>query len=142
MSVNTWGAQGATESKTIIRDNELLTGLIDKKHIGAQANGLTHCLNELIGGEAAGCFITSFGRLCTYLLMRKGFTCSLEDMVLKSKADNNRLQVEKDMNAKFEKIATEFLEVQGTISFDQLKQALKYKFNTEKDSFDKFDGLM
>lgn len=30
-----WGCHQKTEEKTIIRNNELLTGLIDKKHIGA-----------------------------------------------------------------------------------------------------------
>ena len=67
--------------------------MIDKKHIGSEANGLVHCINELIGGEAAGCFITSYGKLCTYLLQKKGFTCSLEDMELKTNADQQRLQV-------------------------------------------------
>lgn len=94
MAASTWGVH-ATESKTIIRNSELLTGLIDKKHIGAQANGLTHCINELIGGEAAGCFITAYGKVCAYLLQKKGFTCSLEDMQLVNSAEEARNRVYK-----------------------------------------------
>ena len=36
-----------SESKVIIRDGELLTGVLDKAHYGATAFGLVHCCYEV-----------------------------------------------------------------------------------------------
>ena len=46
------------------------------------------------------------------------------------------------MNKSFEKIVKEFLDLKGETDFEKLKSALKYKLLTERDAFDKFDGLM
>ncbi|CAL6053543.1 DNA-directed_RNA polymerase subunit [Hexamita inflata] len=138
---STWGAMASTESKLVIMNNELLTGMVDKKHIGAQPNSLTHCINELIGGEAAGTFITAYGRLTAYFLQRKGFTCSLEDMVLNEKAEMARKDLYTNMNQRFEKLTEQFLDVEG-INYDQLKQALRHKLQTDEVAAEKFDGLV
>ena len=99
-----WGAMAKTESKMIIMNNELLTGLIDKKHIAAQPNSLIHFINELIGGEAAGIFLSSYGRVTTLMLQKRGLTCNLEDMILMSHADQERDEIASNMDKKFERI--------------------------------------
>ena len=38
-------------------------GIVDKKHIAAQPRSLAHVLSETHGPEAAGAFLSAFGRL-------------------------------------------------------------------------------
>lgn len=136
-----YGPMAATESVVKILNNELLTGIIDKKHIAAQTNSLTHCINELIGGEAAGTFITSYGKLTTYYLQRKGFTCSLEDMVMQDKADKDRQKIYRHINERFEKAASEFVELPGEHSFEDLKRLVRHKIETDPVAAGTFDGI-
>jgi RNA polymerase Rpb1, domain 3. len=36
-----------SEAEVIIRDGELLCGVLDKSHYGATPYGLVHCMNEV-----------------------------------------------------------------------------------------------
>jgi RNA polymerase Rpb1, domain 3 len=47
----------------IIREGELLQGVLDKAAFGATECGLVHCVHELYGPEAAGSLLTALGRL-------------------------------------------------------------------------------
>lgn len=58
----------STESKTVVVNNELVSGLIDKKHIATTQYGLVHSIQEICGGEAAGAFITAYGKVTSFLL--------------------------------------------------------------------------
>lgn len=59
----------------IIREGELLCGVLDKAHYGSSAYGLVHCCYEIYGGETSGRVLTCLARLFTaYLQLYRGFT--------------------------------------------------------------------
>ncbi|KAK2092788.1 DNA-directed RNA polymerase I subunit RPA1 [Saguinus oedipus] len=63
------------ESQVIIREGELLCGVLDKAHYGSSAYGLVHCCYEIYGGEISGKVLTCLARLFTaYLQLYRGFT--------------------------------------------------------------------
>lgn len=61
--------------QVVIRQGELLLGVLDKAHYGSSAYGLVHCCYELYGGETSGKLLTCLARLFTaYLQLYRGFT--------------------------------------------------------------------
>ena len=61
--------------KVIIREGELLCGILDKAHYGATEFGLVHAMFEVYGGDVSGKMLTCLARLFTaYLQLYKGFT--------------------------------------------------------------------
>uniref|UniRef100_A0A8C5X005 DNA-directed RNA polymerase subunit n=1 Tax=Malurus cyaneus samueli TaxID=2593467 RepID=A0A8C5X005_9PASS len=82
------------ESQVIIRDGELLCGVLDKAHFGSSAYGLVHCCYEIYGGETSGKVLTCLGRLFTaYLQLYRGFTMGIEDILVKPEADHKRKKI-------------------------------------------------
>ncbi|XP_054247488.1 DNA-directed RNA polymerase I subunit RPA1 [Indicator indicator] len=79
------------ESQVVIRNGELLCGVLDKAHFGSSAYGLVHCCYELYGGATSGKVLTCLGRLFTaYLQLYRGFTMGIEDILVKPEADEKR----------------------------------------------------
>jgi len=78
------------ELKVIIRDNELLTGIVDKASIGSTAFGLIHCFYELNGSKKTGKLLTALSRLFSAYLQMRGFTCSLIDLVTSETFNKSR----------------------------------------------------
>ncbi|KGL91263.1 DNA-directed RNA polymerase I subunit RPA1, partial [Charadrius vociferus] len=82
------------ESQVIIRNGELLCGVLDKAHFGSSAYGLVHCCYEIYGGETSGKVLTCLGRLFTaYLQLYRGFTMGIEDILVKPEADHKRRKI-------------------------------------------------
>ncbi|NWT00221.1 RPA1 polymerase, partial [Mionectes macconnelli] len=82
------------ESQVIIRNGELLCGVLDKAHFGSSAYGLVHCCYEIYGGETSGRVLTCLGRLFTaYLQLYRGFTMGIEDILVKPEADHRRKKI-------------------------------------------------
>ncbi|XP_068535714.1 DNA-directed RNA polymerase I subunit RPA1 [Anas acuta] len=82
------------ESQVIIRNGELLCGVLDKAHFGSSAYGLVHCCYEIYGGETSGKVLTCLGRLFTaYLQLYRGFTMGIEDILVKPEADQKRQKI-------------------------------------------------
>ncbi|XP_067560587.1 DNA-directed RNA polymerase I subunit RPA1 isoform X2 [Pseudorca crassidens] len=82
------------ESQVIIREGELLCGVLDKAHYGSSAYGLVHCCYEIYGGETSGKVLTCLARLFTaYLQLYRGFTLGVEDILVKPKADVRRHRI-------------------------------------------------
>ena len=80
----------------LVRENQLLRGVLDKSQFGSSAYGLVHCFYELYGSRKTELLLTALGRLFTLFLQHMGaYTCGLEDMVLTMKADSvRRAQIE------------------------------------------------
>lgn len=78
------------EHEVLIRQGELLRGVLDKSAFGATPFGLVHCVQELYGPTAAGSLLTSFGRLFVNYLQLSGHTCGVEDLTLTSQAEEKR----------------------------------------------------
>ncbi|XP_003799250.1 DNA-directed RNA polymerase I subunit RPA1 isoform X1 [Otolemur garnettii] len=82
------------ESQVIIREGELLCGVLDKAQYGSSAYGLVHCCYEIYGGETSGRVLTCLARLFTaYLQLYRGFTLGVEDILVKPKADAKRQEI-------------------------------------------------
>jgi DNA-directed RNA polymerase I subunit RPA1 len=71
------------ESYVLIREGNLLVGVLDKAHYGASSYSLVHCCYELYGGAVAGQLLSCLGRLFTAFLHLRGFTLGVEDIILR-----------------------------------------------------------
>jgi len=79
------------EHLVIIRDGELLRGVLDKAAFGATDFCLVHAVFEAYGPEKAGLLLNSLGRLFTaYIQYYAGHSCRMEDLVLTSEFDQTR----------------------------------------------------
>lgn len=83
----------AGDQLVIVRQNELLLGVIDKNSVGSQEYGLTHSVYELYGAQRAGALLSAIGRLLTIYLQMTAITCGMEDLVLKPAADSSRREM-------------------------------------------------
>ncbi|MBN3305594.1 RPA1 polymerase, partial [Amia calva] len=82
------------ESEVIIRQGELLCGVLDKAHYGSSAYGLVHCCYELYGGETSGKLLSCLARLFTaYLQLYRGFTMGVEDILVMPGANEKRKKI-------------------------------------------------
>ncbi|KAA8589146.1 hypothetical protein FQN60_010491, partial [Etheostoma spectabile] len=78
----------------VIRQGELLVGVLDKAHYGSSAYGLVHCCYELYGGGTSGKLLSCLARLFTaYLQLYRGFTLGVEDILVKSGANRQRKKI-------------------------------------------------
>ena len=77
-----WGEQHKEEEVVVVRDGELLTGVLDKSQIGASAYGLVHAVYEIYGAETAGRLLSIFSRLFTMWLQHNAFSCRMDDLLL------------------------------------------------------------
>ncbi|KAK2849533.1 hypothetical protein Q5P01_009367 [Channa striata] len=82
------------DSQVVIRQGELLVGVLDKAHYGSSAYGLVHCCYELYGGGTSGKLLSCLARLFTaYLQLYRGFTLGVEDILVKSGANKRRKKI-------------------------------------------------
>ncbi|WFD23928.1 DNA-directed RNA polymerase [Malassezia equina] len=85
-----WGAEHAAEEMVVVRDGELLTGVLDKSQVGASAYGLVHAVYEIYGPESAGRLLSIFSRLFTMWLQHNAFSCRMDDLLLSAAGDEER----------------------------------------------------
>mmetsp|Transcript_32891 Transcript_32891/g.37873 ORF Transcript_32891/g.37873 Transcript_32891/m.37873 type:complete len:1758 (-) Transcript_32891:11-5284(-) len=82
------------EHLVIIRDGELLRGVLDKSAIGATDFCLVHAVYEAYGPGKAGLLLNSLGRLFTaYIQFFTGHSCRMEDLILTKTADQVRREL-------------------------------------------------
>jgi DNA-directed RNA polymerase I subunit RPA1 len=74
----------------VFRDNEHLQGTLDKNQFGNSEHGLVHNFYELYGSEKAGELLTALSRVFVTNLQTHGFTCGLDDLLLKPAANKLR----------------------------------------------------
>lgn len=82
------------EHLVLVRDSELLRGVLDKAAFGATDFSLVHAVYEAYGPEKAGLLLNAFGRLFTsYIQFFSGHSCRVEDLVLTREADSTRREL-------------------------------------------------
>ncbi|KAF3837936.1 hypothetical protein F7725_009704 [Dissostichus mawsoni] len=82
------------DSQVVIRQGELLVGVLDKAHYGSSSYGLVHCCYELYGGATSGKLLSCLARLFTaYLQLYRGFTLGVEDILVKPGANRQRKKI-------------------------------------------------
>ncbi|KAL8939551.1 MAG: hypothetical protein Q9211_002689 [Gyalolechia sp. 1 TL-2023] len=84
-----WGA-GSEEDVVRFQDGDLLTGILDKAHLGPSGGGFIHSIYELYGHVIAGQLLSILGRLLTRLLNMRAFTCGMDDLDLTAKGERTR----------------------------------------------------
>ncbi|KAG5175481.1 putative DNA-directed RNA polymerase I subunit RPA1 [Tribonema minus] len=88
------------EHRVVIREGELLQGVLDKAAFGATEFGLVHSVHELYGADAAGSLLTSLGRVLVTFLQFAGHTCGIEDLTLTQSAEKERRRLIGTIRAK------------------------------------------
>ncbi len=79
------------EHKVLIKDGELLRGVLDKNSYGATSFSVVHAVQEAYGPHKAALLLNCFGRLFTgFLQMYSMHSCRMEDLVLTAKANEAR----------------------------------------------------
>nr|XP_031547783.1 DNA-directed RNA polymerase I subunit RPA1 [Vicugna pacos] len=110
------------ESQVVIRDGELLCGVLDKAHYGSSAYGLVHCCYEIYGGETSGKVLTCLARLFTaYLQLYRGFTLGVEDILVKPKADVRRHRIIEESTCCGPRAVRAALNLPETASCDEVR---------------------
>lgn len=74
----------------IVRNGNLLSGILDKNHIGASTYSLIHCFYELYGGKYSAQLLSAFSKLFTVYLQFDAFTLGVEDILVTEYADHQR----------------------------------------------------
>ncbi|OSX75790.1 hypothetical protein BU14_0220s0021, partial [Porphyra umbilicalis] len=81
---------GADEASVLLRDGELLRGVLDKAAFGASRYGLVHAVQETYGADAAGALLSALGRLFTLLLRSHAHTTGVDDLLIDGRAEAAR----------------------------------------------------
>ena len=99
VSARLWTKSHADESQVSILQGYWLHGVADKSQLGASANGLVHACYELYGGRTAGLLLSVLSRLLTRWDQLNGFTCRMDDLLLREDAERTRFALfAKDAN--------------------------------------------
>uniref|UniRef100_A0A182YBR8 DNA-directed RNA polymerase subunit n=1 Tax=Anopheles stephensi TaxID=30069 RepID=A0A182YBR8_ANOST len=115
-----------SESEVLIRQGELLCGILDKNHFGATPYGLIHCMYELYGGVCSTTLLSSLSRLFTYYLQWEGFTLGVRDILVRAKADKKRAKIIRECREKAGHEATAAaLELPPTVSRELLTKRMR-----------------
>ncbi|KAF2478246.1 beta and beta-prime subunits of DNA dependent RNA-polymerase [Lindgomyces ingoldianus] len=107
-SFKMWGPD-SEEQKVIIRDGDLLCGIMDKSQIGSAGGGLVNGIYETYGHTTAGRLLSVLGRLLTKLLHMRAFSCGVEDLILTKEGDQARLEELKEAEKAGFEVASKYV---------------------------------
>ncbi|XP_003705866.1 RNA polymerase I subunit RpI1 [Megachile rotundata] len=117
-----------SEAEVIIRNGELLCGVLDKTHYGATPFGLIHCVFELYGGDCSTKLLSAFGKLFQAGLQLNGFTLGIEDILLLKKADTKRREIISNCRNIGEDIQKSILELPDDTSTDVVTSKMEESY--------------
>eukprot|EP00392_Amoebophrya_sp_AT5.2_P014333 g14482.t1 len=118
------------EGKIIIRNSELLTGVLDKSEFGASAGGLTHLCYEVFGPKMAGAVLSCFARVFTAYLQMRGFTCAMIDTLVEKPAEVMRKSLVAETMKKGFQVIDQFIEDHLTVIPEEKKLEVRQLENT------------
>ncbi|KAJ9667928.1 hypothetical protein H2201_002114 [Coniosporium apollinis] len=105
-----WGSN-SEEQIVIVKDGELLCGILDKSQIGPAGGGLVNAVYEAYGHTVAGRLLSVLGRLLTKLLHMRAFSCGVEDLILTEEGERNRKEQLKDADNVGLRVAAKYVSV-------------------------------
>lgn len=120
-----------TEAEVVIREGQLLCGVLDKTHYGATPYSLVHCMYELYGGEVSSQLLSSFAKLFTAYLQLEGFTLGVEDILVVKKADKERSKYIKAVRQVGKEVAAKALDVPEDTPIDELKRNIESSYRKD-----------
>jgi len=102
------------EHLVIVRDGELVRGILDKGAFGSSDFSLVHAVYEAYGPDKAGLLLNSLGRLFTaYLQYYACHSCRMEDLILTAAADSQRRELVKEAYNKGSRAAKAWADSDG-----------------------------
>jgi DNA-directed RNA polymerase I subunit RPA1 len=104
-----WG-EGSMEATLVVRDNELLCGVLDKSQFGSSPFGLVHAVYEMWGPMVSGQLLTTLCRLLVMHFQSRGFSCGIDDCMVTPDADQVRWKALADSVVVGKEVAAEFTE--------------------------------
>ncbi|CAH1774106.1 unnamed protein product [Owenia fusiformis] len=132
-----------TESQVIIRQGELLVGVLDKAHYGSTPYSLVHCCYELYGGVMAGQLLTSLAKLFTTFLQQiKGFTLGVQDILCVKKGNKKRREIMAASKHCGPEVAARALDLKDFSDPEVLKDKLQAAHFSKEDLFKDLDLCM
>lgn len=81
------------DHQLVIRQNTMVTGVLDKSALGTSTYGIVHATYELLGPDRASGLLSGLGRLLTVCLQYASITCGMDDLVLTGPADAKRREL-------------------------------------------------
>jgi DNA-directed RNA polymerase I subunit RPA1 len=106
---NTCFGKTSDEHMVVVRDGELLQGVLDKGQIGSTEFGLVHAVYELYGATACAYLLNALGRLLTAYMQSAGHSCGIEDLTLTRAAEEERFELKKAATLKGLQTAAKFV---------------------------------
>ncbi|KAL1509795.1 hypothetical protein ABEB36_004477 [Hypothenemus hampei] len=134
-----WKAGGSTfinennmsEAEVIIRNGELVSGILDKTHYGATPYGLVHCIYELYGGNCAIQLLSSFAKLFTRFLQQDGFTLGVHDILTVPTADQERKKLIKKSRKIGKKAIAKALGIPKTDNLNEIVEKIEERCSVD-----------
>lgn len=115
------------DTKVVIDDGELLSGIICKKTVGASAGGIVHVIWSDYGPESARSFLDNTALLVNQWLLHMGFSVGLGDTILPAEATkrirNHVDEQYRKVDALLELVKDDKLVAQGNLSLEETKEA-------------------
>ncbi|KAL7035470.1 hypothetical protein ACKWTF_008392 [Chironomus riparius] len=128
-----------SEAEVIIRNGELLVGVLDKNHYGATPYSLIHCMYELYGGDVSTKLLSALTRVFTTFLQWEGFTLGVHDILVLGDADKKRREIIENSRNIGKSVTCQVLNVPENITNEDLAEKLEEayandpKFRTQLD---------
>ncbi|KAJ9578155.1 hypothetical protein L9F63_024983 [Diploptera punctata] len=113
-----------SEEEVIIKNGQLLCGVLDKSHFGATAYGLVHCMNELYGGKCSSNLLSAFSKVLNYFMRIHGFSFSVEDLLLRKKAEKKRHRLIQKSRQFGEQVIRSAVDLPETASLEEVNAKL------------------
>lgn len=135
------GPKTMGEGTLLISQNELCRGVLEKSQYGASPFGLVHACYELYGSTTAGQLLTTLGRLFTTFLQWRGFTCGMDDLVIKPEADRERRELFREADRASLEVAAKFTE-HPISNFEGIRQQLARQLVGNSSESSRLDGMM
>lgn len=109
----------------IVRQGELLSGILDKTHYGSTPFGLVHCTYELYGGVVATKLLNAVGKLFLSFLKTEGFTLGVHDILIRSKPDRKRKKIVEESRKVGKQAVTKALELPPDTPDDEIVRKIE-----------------
>ncbi|KAH5301827.1 DNA-directed RNA polymerase subunit [Parastagonospora nodorum] len=134
-----WGVH-REESIVIIKDGQLISGIMDKSQIGPAGGGFINGVYEAYGETIAGRVLSIIGRLLTKLLHMRAFSCGVEDLILTEEGDRARIEELSKVQTSGFKVATEYVTLDAS-KIDPMNPELRRRMEDVLRDDEKQRGL-
>ncbi|KAJ0988153.1 hypothetical protein J5N97_006509 [Dioscorea zingiberensis] len=129
-----------TEHKLLILNNEFVHGMIDKAQFGK--HGLVHTVHEFYGADTAGILLSMFSRLFTIFLQIHGFTCGVDDLLIRKRSDLRRKDILETSEKESKQVHLQFTNNNSIGSKDLQKEIEKVIRTNVESETTRLDRMM